>query len=167
MVIEAAKRQVQEYWDQEPCDTWYGRPFPEGSLEFFEQMEENRYRGQGFIHSFAQFTRWHGRKVLEVGCGCGTDLLQFARAGAQVHGIDLSEHSVELTRKRLRLYGLHAEVAHGDAESLPFPADYFDLVILLGGCCTIPPTWPERWQRYSGCSSQGAPSRSWFTIAAP
>ncbi|MBI4333642.1 MAG: class I SAM-dependent methyltransferase [Chloroflexi bacterium] len=131
-MTEEAKKRVQEYWDHEPCDTWYGRPFAEGGLEFFEHIEDNRYRGQGFIHSFAQFTRWRGKRVLEVGCGCGTDLIQFARAGAEVYGIDLSERSVELTRKRLQLYGLQAEVAQGDAEGLLFPADYFDLVYSWG-----------------------------------
>lgn len=126
------KRQVQEYWDEEPCDTWYGRPFAEGSLEFFEKMEENRYKDQAFIHSFVQFTRWHGKRVLEVGCGCGTDLLQFARAGAEVYGIDLSQNSVELTKRRLSLYRLQAKVAQGDAENLSFPPEHFDLVYSWG-----------------------------------
>lgn len=125
------KRQVQQYWNCQPCDT-QGIPFQEGSLEFFDKIEDERYKGQGFIHSFAQFTRWHGKKVLEVGCGCGTDLLQFARAGAEVYGIDLSKHSVELTRKRLNLYGLKADVNEGDGENLPFQTEQFDLVYSWG-----------------------------------
>ena len=112
-----SKRQVQKYWDEQPCDTPAGKPFLEGSFEFFENIEENRYRDQAFIHSFVQFTRWHGKRVLEVGCGCGTDLLQFARAGAEVYGIDLSQNSVELTKRRLSLYRLQAKVAQGDAEN--------------------------------------------------
>ena len=125
------RKLVEEYWDEQPADST-GIGFPEGNLEFFEAMEERRYQGQAFIHSLAQFTRWRGKKVLEVGCGCGTDLLQFARAGAEVYGIDLSQHSVELTKKRLQLYGLQAEVTQGDGEGLPFPADHFDLVYSWG-----------------------------------
>ncbi len=122
---------VQQYWDEHPCDS-EGIAFPEGSLEFFEKMEEERYRGQAFIHAFAQFTRWRGKKVLEVGCGCGIDLIQFARAGAEIYGIDLSHYSVELTRKCLELYGLQAEVKQGDGRHLPFSSDYFDLVYSWG-----------------------------------
>ncbi len=131
MDSEFLKRQVQQYWDEQPCDT-QGVLFPEGSLEFFEKIEDERYKGQAFIHSFAQFTRWYGKKVLEIGCGCGTDLLQFARAGAEVYGIDLSKHSVELARKRFNLYGLKAEVNDGDGENLPFHAEQFDLVYSWG-----------------------------------
>ncbi|MFC1950544.1 class I SAM-dependent methyltransferase [Chloroflexota bacterium] len=125
------KELVQEYWDKEPADST-GIASPEGSLQFFEAMEERRYRDEAYIHSLAQFTRWRGKKVLEVGCGCGTDLLQFARAGAEVYGIDLSQHSVELTRKHLKLYGLQAEVNQGDGEDLPFTSKYFDLVYSWG-----------------------------------
>ena len=129
--MKTDKELVQEYWDKEPCDST-GLTFPEGSLEFFEEMEERRYRGQAFIHAFAQFTRWRGKRVLEVGCGCGTDLLQFARAEAEVYGIDFSQHSVELTKKHLEFYGLQAEVTQGDGEGLPFPDNYFDLVYCWG-----------------------------------
>ena len=33
-------------------------------------------------YSFAQFTRYRGRKVLEVGFGAGTDFIQWLRAAA-------------------------------------------------------------------------------------
>jgi len=132
MESELSKRHVQEHWDGLPCDTHTGKPFSEGSFEFFEKIEQSRYAGQAFIHSFAQFTRWHGKKVLEVGCGCGTDLLQFARAGAEIYGIDLSQQSIELTKKRLSLYGVQAEATQADGENLPFPSEQFDLVYSWG-----------------------------------
>ena len=56
-----------------------------------------------FIHSVAQFTRHRDRKLLEIGVGAGTDHLQFARAGAVCHGVDLHtgghrRHSGSCTR---------------------------------------------------------------------
>ena len=129
--MEINRKLVEEYWDKQPAEST-GIGFPEGSLEFFEEMEERRYGDKAFIHSLTQFTRWRGNTVLEVGCGCGTDLLQFARAGAEIYAIDLSRHSVELTKKRLEVYKLHAEVIYGDGEALPFPSDYFDLVYCWG-----------------------------------
>lgn len=124
---------VRDYWDKEPCDTIYAKDSPEASLEYFEEIEEGRYKYQSFIFSFAQFTRWHKKKVLEIGCGCGTDLLQFAKAGADVYGIDMSPHSVELTKKRLALYGITGEVKNSNAEDLHWIKDKtFDLVYCWG-----------------------------------
>ena len=125
------KQQVAKYWDNTPCGT-DNITFAEGSLEFFEEIENRRYELEPFIHSFAQFTRWRGKKVLEVGCGAGTDLLQFARAGANVMGVDISSHSVTLTKKRLELYGLEADIRQADSENLPFPPNEFDLVYSWG-----------------------------------
>jgi len=130
--VQFGKKQVQEYWDGEPCNTRAGKPSPEGSLEFFERIEDSRYEDQSFIHAFVQFTRWREKKVLEVGCGCGTDFIQFVRAQARAYGIDMSQHSVELTKKRLHHYGLDAEVIVGDGENLPFTSEQFDLVYSWG-----------------------------------
>jgi ubiquinone/menaquinone biosynthesis C-methylase UbiE len=122
---------LQKYWDKYPCEA-EGIAFPQGSIEFFEVMEERRYSFQQSIHALAQFTRWRNKKVLEVGFGCGTDFLQFARAEADLYGIDSSKRAVELTSKRLELYGLQANIIHGDAEDLPYPDNYFDMVYCWG-----------------------------------
>jgi ubiquinone/menaquinone biosynthesis C-methylase UbiE len=131
MSEELLKENVRDFWDNEPCGTDRAT-FAEGSLEYFEEIESYRYRVESCIHSFAQFTRWHGKKILEVGCGCGTDLLQFARAGAEVYAIDLSPHSAALAKQRLNLYGLKGEIQEADAEHLPFPDGYFDMVYSWG-----------------------------------
>lgn len=131
MSQELLKEQVRKYRDKEPCGTGKAKG-KEGSLEFFEEIENYRYRVEPFIHSFAQFTRWYGQKVLEVGCGAGTDLLQFARAAAMVCGIDLSPNSVALARHCLELYRLPADIREADAENLPFPDEQFDLVYSWG-----------------------------------
>lgn len=125
------KLKVRDFWDETPCGTSHGRGF-EGSLEFFEEIEKKRYELEPFIHQCAQFTCWHGKKVLEVGCGIGTDFLQFARAGADLYGIDLSPHSIELVNQRLKLYSVKGCVLNGDAENLPFEDNTFDLVYSWG-----------------------------------
>jgi ubiquinone/menaquinone biosynthesis C-methylase UbiE len=85
------------------------------------------------IFSFAQFTRAHGNKVLEVGVGAGTDFLQWVRAGARAYGVDLTEAAVEHTRQRLAVYGLSCdEIRVADAEALPYASDTFDLVYSWG-----------------------------------
>jgi ubiquinone/menaquinone biosynthesis C-methylase UbiE len=70
--------------------------------------------------------------VLEVGVGAGTDFVNWVRHGARATGVDLTPRSVELTRERLALEGLHADVRVADAERLPFAPDSFDIVYSYG-----------------------------------
>ena len=58
------------------------------------------------IPGFAEFEKWRGKKVLEIGCGIGTDTINFARHGAQVTSVDLSEKSLAVARKRTEVFGL-------------------------------------------------------------
>ncbi len=103
------------------------------SKEYFEEIEEYRYRVEPFIHQFAQFSRYNGKKVLEVGVGAGTDFLQWVRSGACANGIDLTSEAIENVRHRLKIYGLEAESLQiGDGEKLPFPDNTFDLVYSWG-----------------------------------
>ena len=82
--------------------------------------------------SFAGFTAARGLDVLEIGCGVGTDTVRFARSGARVTAVDLSETAVALTAERLADEGLEGDVREADAESLPFTDDSFDLVYSWG-----------------------------------
>jgi ubiquinone/menaquinone biosynthesis C-methylase UbiE len=130
MVAESAalKTEVKAFWNQQSCDTQYARS-EKFTREYFEQIEQWRYADQPFIHSFAQFTRYHGKRVLEVGFGAGTDFIQWLRAGALASGIDLTEEAFENLSHRIRTYGLPEpeELKVGDAENLPFPSGKFDL----------------------------------------
>lgn len=130
-MTETLKEAVRDHWEADPCGAKLADAEP-GSPEFFAQVERTRYQLEPFIHGFAEFTRWSGRDVLEVGVGLGTDFVQFARAGANVVGIDLTEAAVTLVQKRVDLEGLGADVRTGDAESLPFGDESFDLVYSWG-----------------------------------
>jgi ubiquinone/menaquinone biosynthesis C-methylase UbiE len=128
-----SKKAVREFWNMAPCGT-LGLSRPEKSAEFFREIEQRRYELEPFIFQHAEFNRWKGAKVLEIGCGTGTDLLQFLAAGANAFGIDLSNRSVDLAKERLRLFGFdRGRVLVADAESLPFPDGSFDLAY----SCTI------------------------------
>lgn len=123
---------VREYWNAQSCGT--DRTEAEKhSLPYFEEIEEFRYRHEPFIHAFAQFTRFCGQKILEVGVGAGSDFLQWVRAGAQAHGVDLTQEGVENVTKRLALYQLEAtELQVCNAENLPYSDGYFDLAYSWG-----------------------------------
>jgi 2-polyprenyl-3-methyl-5-hydroxy-6-metoxy-1,4-benzoquinol methylase len=96
---------VQDYWNSRPCNIRHSTA-PVGTKEYFDQVEARKYFVEYHIPAFAEFQRWRGKKVLEIGCGIGTDTINFARAGAQVTTVDLSEKSMELARTRAAVFGL-------------------------------------------------------------
>jgi len=128
---QETKSRVRKFWEDEPCGSVHGSA-PEGTKEYFDEIEQRRYELEPFIASMADFAASRGKSVLEIGVGLGTDFVQFARAGAKVTGIDLTEHGVELVRRRLALEGLEGDVRVADAESLPFEDESFDKVYSWG-----------------------------------
>jgi ubiquinone/menaquinone biosynthesis C-methylase UbiE len=126
------KEQVRAFWDESPCGT-DATSASRYSRAYFDEIEATRYAAEPEIFSFAQFTRFRGQKLLEVGVGAGTDFLQWVRAGTRAHGVDLTPAAVEHVQRRLEVYGLAAEdVRVADAESLPYPDDSFDVVYSWG-----------------------------------
>ena len=102
--LNGVKAKVREWWNARPCGSRVSDK-EIGSKAFFEEVEQHRYTQEYHIPKVVNFENWKGKEVLEIGCGLGTDLLQFARAGAFVTGIDLTPRSVELTSQRFELYG--------------------------------------------------------------
>src|SRR6202790_4100093 len=130
---EELKGQVREFWNRLSFDTQVASSL-KFSLEYFQEIESFRYLDQPFIHAFAQFTHYHGKRVLEVGFGAGTDFIQWLRAGARVSGIDLTPEALDNLTRRIQAYGLPApeQILVADAEELPFESDTFDLGYSFG-----------------------------------
>ncbi len=125
---------VKTYWEAGPCGTEDPRlqGLEVNSREWFEKIEDIRYFQEPMIFSAAQFTRHRGKKVLEIGVGAGSDHLQWARAGADLHGVDLTEAAVQTTTKRLAYYDLQSKLQTVNAETIPFPDKHFDVVYSWG-----------------------------------
>ena len=96
-------KDVQAFWNATPCNTTRSSLTP-GTREFFDDIETKRYILEPHIKSFADFGAWKGKKVLEIGCGMGTDTMQFAKAGADITAVDYSTGSLELATKRAKMY---------------------------------------------------------------
>ncbi len=131
-IEEQLKSEVARYWNQASCGTDHIKE-EKFSRAYFEKVEAHRYAVEPEIFSFAQFTRFAGKKVLEVGIGAGTDFIQWVRAGAESYGIDLTQEALDNVQHRLNLYHLKAkEIRVADAEHLPYADNSFDLVYSWG-----------------------------------
>jgi 2-polyprenyl-3-methyl-5-hydroxy-6-metoxy-1,4-benzoquinol methylase len=124
---------VRRYWDRQPCNIRHSTA-PIGTREYFDQVEARKYFVEPHIPSFADFARWSGKNVLEIGCGIGTDAINFARAGARLTVVDLSAESLRLCRRRFEVYGLRARFHEGNVENLrrTVPVEPYDLVYAFG-----------------------------------
>src|SRR2546426_3198474 len=77
--------QVQSFWNQRPCNIRHSLK-PAGTKEYFDEVEARKYFVEPHIPRFAEFERWKGKRVLEIGCGIGTDTINFARHGSVATG---------------------------------------------------------------------------------
>jgi SAM-dependent methyltransferase len=124
------KQKVKDFWNKASCgEELY---LADLSQAGFDAQRERRYELEPYIREFARFEETHGQAVLEIGVGLGADHEGFARAGAILHGIDLTERAVARTRQRLDWFGLRSALQVADAEQLPFPAESFDVVYSWG-----------------------------------
>jgi ubiquinone/menaquinone biosynthesis C-methylase UbiE len=126
------KQQVREYWNTQPCGTQFSES-AKFTREYFDDIEAHRYFIEPDIFSFAQFTRFRDKKILEVGIGAGSDFVQWVRSGAQAFGIDATQEGVNHVKQRLAVYELNAQdVRVADCENLPYEDNAFDLVYSWG-----------------------------------
>ncbi len=148
------KEEVKGFWEKAPCGSWHGKS-EKYSKDYFDEIEQKRYQLEPFIHEFARFKDFKEKKVLEIGVGAGTDHIQFARAGAELYGVDLTESAIEMVRHRLELEGLSSRIACSDAEELPFEDDFFDYVYSWGVLHHSPDTQKTIREVYRVCKPGG------------
>ncbi len=127
--------EVRTFWDRQPCNIHHSTA-PVGSAEWSRQITERKRFVEPHIPGFAQFERWRGKRVLELGCGIGSDTLEFARAGAKIEAVDISMESLKLAWERFKLEPFVATFTCADAEGdLPFRPNAdgtFDLAYSFG-----------------------------------
>ena len=125
---------VEAYWNNRPCNIRHSAKTV-GTVEYFNEVEQRKYFVEPHIPVFADFSLWKGKRVLEIGCGIGTDAINFARAGADYVGIELSAESLEITRSRFDVFHLAGTLYHGNAEELDeilLTEAPFDLIYSFG-----------------------------------
>ncbi len=123
--------QVREYWNSHIHDLDISTNTP-GSREFFADLEQYHFEKLHHLPRLIDFDAYRGKKVLDVGCGAGTDLARIAKGGAIVTGVDLSSSAIALAKQNFAQQGLAADLREADGERLPFDDNAFDFVFAHG-----------------------------------
>lgn len=126
---------VREFWEHNPVAASAIAAEP-GSAAFFAEFDRLREADDCEPYAFSNrvhgYETAHGKRVLDVGCGNGYVLSRYARWGAEVHGVDLTETALRLSRSRFTLEGLTGEFRLTDGDSLPYADAHFDIVCAMG-----------------------------------
>ncbi len=123
----AARRYESErrFFDRVAAETKV-EPLNRAGLERYARPRRPHLFGKEFM--FSLLGDAHGKRVLEVGCGEGVASVQLAYCGARVTGVDLSEVSVGVARRRAEVQGLPAEFRIANVETDDLGRGCFDVV---------------------------------------
>ena len=127
-------KQIRQYWSGKKVpQQWYSNKTPL-TLQWFNDISKKRYSVYySYLKVFCEFNNHFEEKILEIGCGIGTDAVEYAKNGADVTAIDLGEDQVNLTRLNFELRNLkYDEISAGNCENLKFNDESFDLVYCFG-----------------------------------
>jgi ubiquinone/menaquinone biosynthesis C-methylase UbiE len=128
---------VEQFWNQKPCDSDMSFK-QQGLLDYYNEIEQDRYFYQGHINRIMDWVQWEGKQVLEIGTGVGTDARNIVRRGGIYLGINVDQGSVDATKKALDVFGLDGEVKKCSATELSLPDESVDIVYSFGVLHHIP-----------------------------
>jgi len=125
---------IKDYWKGKRIpQQWYSNKEPL-TLQWFNDISKKRYElYYPYLKKFCEFENHRDEKVLEIGCGMGTDSVEYAKNGAKVTAIDIGEDQINLTKLNFKLRNLqYDEITTGNVENLKFKDETFDLVYCFG-----------------------------------
>jgi SAM-dependent methyltransferase len=127
----ALTERVRAYWNERIHDLEVVT-HPVGTAGFFEDLDAYRFEKLHYLPKLVDFAGFSGKRLLDIGCGAGIDLVRFAKGGAVATGVDLSGTAVDLARRYAALEGLAADLRVMDGAALDFPDASFDAVYAHG-----------------------------------
>ena len=113
---ELAKQWGHDYWDGDRRINYGGYKYMEGRWEKVARAMADHYRIKP------------GDKILDVGCGKGFLMFDWTKVvpGVEMYGIDISTYAIDNIKEEMK-----DRVQVGNATSLPWPDQHFDLVYSL------------------------------------
>ena len=126
--MSSASQNVSQYWNAH-VDNWkVAQHLESGSRAFFQEVERYRFDKLDYLEETVKFDSFNGQRVLDVGCGLGTDTSRFASGGAEVTAIDIAPRAIEMARENFKQRGLAGHFEVMDGEAMGFDDNTFDFV---------------------------------------
>lgn len=146
------KSESVKQWNHTPCGSKeVSEELEKGSLEFFDAVRKSRYEiTDDWMLRKIPFVEGKDKKVLEIGFGMGTDLLNWRRNGAEVYGIDITQEHYRLAQLNFKTHNEEAHLQLADAAAIPFEDKHLTLSIQMAFCIT-PQTRFGVFQKHIGC----------------
>lgn len=110
-------------------DWWDSRNFDKWKSHYLSEYERGR-SVIDLLRTHLPELRLEAMRVLDIGCGDAGVTIAFAEAGAEAHGIEPFEPSVQRGKVRAEEHGVPVSLQVGVAEELPYDDASFDLMIL-------------------------------------
>lgn len=123
--------QIRDYWNERIHDLEMTE-YPVGTEGFFNDLKAYRFDKLCYLPKVVKFSNYKDKRILEIGCGIGIDLVQFAQGGADVTGVDLSETAVDLAKQNFKYHRLNGKLMVMNGEALEFSENVFDVVYAHG-----------------------------------
>lgn len=153
---KAETKKTEDWWDSNPftynSTVGVGRQSDsiEGlDLEYFDNADRKYIKhtepgtqetGTPVFSNYIDYESLKGKKVLDIATGTGFATVTFAKYGAEVTGIDITDYAVAQTKRNFELRGLTGKVLKMDAQKLDFPDNTFDFVCAHGCLMHMPDT---------------------------
>lgn len=93
--------------------------------------DHEKYWQEPATESYYLINRWlaqNKKDFLDLGCGLGRHTIQFAKAGFNTSGFDLSETSISRTEEYAKLAEVKVNLRVGDMLNLPYGDNSFDCI---------------------------------------
>ncbi len=78
LIMNDKLRKIKNYWNKQPCNINHSKE-PDFTKKYFDEVRKKKYFVEKHILKFADFKKYNKKNVLEIGCGIGTDAMEFIK----------------------------------------------------------------------------------------